>query len=205
MAGQPFTPTQILWINFLIDAPIGVALGFDKETPGLMLLTPRRRDASILTRGVLITAGLVGLFSAVSLLLLMSYGVNHYGSAAIASSMGIVAFGFFGIVGCFENRNQTASVITTSTFNSPQMNRIVLFEAILAVFVVETHLFNMFLGTASMSLTQWGLSLAPAGVLFVLWELGKLIARRVEGGGASEAAGSAAPVTPPPVAGDVAA
>ena len=34
-AGQPFTPAQILWINFLVNAPFGVALGFDKETPGL--------------------------------------------------------------------------------------------------------------------------------------------------------------------------
>ena len=32
-AGQPFTPVQILWINFLVNAPFGVALGFDKRHP----------------------------------------------------------------------------------------------------------------------------------------------------------------------------
>ena len=32
-AGQPFTPPQVLWIHFLINAPFGVALGFDQETP----------------------------------------------------------------------------------------------------------------------------------------------------------------------------
>ena len=42
-AGQPFTPAQILWINFLVNAPFGVALGFDKETPGLMRRRPRPR------------------------------------------------------------------------------------------------------------------------------------------------------------------
>jgi P-type Ca2+ transporter type 2C len=35
-AGQPFTPVQILWINFAVNAPFGVALGFDQQTPGLM-------------------------------------------------------------------------------------------------------------------------------------------------------------------------
>ena len=35
-AGQPFSPSQILYINFLVNAPLGVALGMDKETPGLM-------------------------------------------------------------------------------------------------------------------------------------------------------------------------
>ena len=32
--GQPFSAVQILWINFLITAPVGIALGLDKETPG---------------------------------------------------------------------------------------------------------------------------------------------------------------------------
>ena len=41
-AGQPFTPAQILWINFLVNAPFGVALGFDKQTPGLMNRRPAR-------------------------------------------------------------------------------------------------------------------------------------------------------------------
>ena len=33
-AGQPFSPSQILYINFLVNAPLGIALGMDKETPG---------------------------------------------------------------------------------------------------------------------------------------------------------------------------
>ena len=64
MAGEPFTATQILWINFLVDAPLGVALGFDKETPGLMQRRPRPRNASILTRQMLTTVGLTGFFMA---------------------------------------------------------------------------------------------------------------------------------------------
>ena len=180
MAGTPFTPTQILWINFVIDAPIGVALGFDKETPGLMRLTPRRRDATILTRAVLTTAGLVGVFQAAAMLVLMARGQDAYGSTAVAASMGMVAFTFFGIVGCFENRNMKESILTTSTFNSKQMNWIVLFEAILPLFMVYTHVFNVWLGTAPLTWQQWAWSLAPAGILFVLWEVGKAIARATE-------------------------
>ena len=64
-AGQPFSASQILYINFLVNAPLGIALGMDKETPGLMARSPRPRDATIMTRGLLTTAGLVGLFMAV--------------------------------------------------------------------------------------------------------------------------------------------
>ena len=60
--GQPFSAVQILWINFLITAPVGIALGLDKETPGLMKRQPRPRAASIMTPAVIMTVGLVGLF-----------------------------------------------------------------------------------------------------------------------------------------------
>ena len=56
-AGEPFTPAQVLWIHFFVNAPFGFALGFDKETPGLMTLRPRRRGQSVLTTGMLVTVG----------------------------------------------------------------------------------------------------------------------------------------------------
>ena len=45
-AGQPFSPSQILYINFLVNAPLGVALGMDKEAPGPddRAATAARRD-----------------------------------------------------------------------------------------------------------------------------------------------------------------
>ena len=51
-AGEPFTPAQVLWIHFFVNAPFGFALGFDRETPGLMGLKPRPRGQSVLTRSV---------------------------------------------------------------------------------------------------------------------------------------------------------
>ena len=36
--GEPFTPPQVLWIHFVVNAAFGFALGFDRETPGLMSL-----------------------------------------------------------------------------------------------------------------------------------------------------------------------
>ena len=39
-AGEPFTPAQVLWIHFFVNAAFGLALGFDQETPGLMRTRP---------------------------------------------------------------------------------------------------------------------------------------------------------------------
>ncbi len=188
LAGEPFTATQILWINFLVDAPLGVALGFDLETPGLMRRLPRPRKASILTRELLTTVGLVGVFMAACLLALLQYGHVHYGSAAVASTLGLTAFAACRIVGCFESRNPTESIVTVASFNSRQLNWITLFEVVLLILVVTFGLLNGWLGTTSMTWTQWGLALAPAGALFVLWEAGKLIARRSRRGADAPAA-----------------
>ena len=189
-AGEPFTATQILWINFLVDAPLGVALGFDLETPGLMLRLPRPRNASILTRPMLTTTFGVGFFMCICLLWLLSYGEATY-SAAVGTTMAMTAFAAFRIVGAFESRSLTGSVLTTATFDSKQMNWIVLFEIGLMILVVGMNLLNDWLGTTAMTWTQWGLALAPAGVLFVLWELGKLAARASERHGGAAAAASA--------------
>ena len=59
---ERLTAVQILWINFLITGSIGIALGLDKATPGLMKRKPRPRSASIMSRAVLTTVGLAGVF-----------------------------------------------------------------------------------------------------------------------------------------------
>ena len=177
-AGQPFTPAQILWINFLVNAPFGVALGFDQETPGLMSRQPRPRGDSILTRGMLITCGLVGLFMAVANLALIATGKNHYGSIKTGQSMGLVAFCLMLVVAAFEARNETGTAFGTDTFNSSRMNLTALAEVAGAFLITQADFMRRLLGTAPLTARQWGLALLAAVVLLLGWEAGKWIARR---------------------------
>ena len=177
-AGQPFTPAQILWINFLVNAPFGVALGFDQETPGLMRRRPRPRGDSILTTGVMITCGLVGLFIAVANLALIALGKNHYGSIATGQSIGLVAFSLMLVVAAFEARSETESVFSVETFNSSRMNLIAAAEIAGAFLITQADFMQRLLGTTQLTSGQWGLGLLAAVVLLLVWELGKWIARR---------------------------
>src|SRR5205807_3321216 len=86
-AGEPFTPPQVLWIHFFVNAPFGFALGFDRETPGLMAREPQPRGQSVLTRSMVVTVGLVGLAMTVALLGLIELGSSRYGSTPVGSSM----------------------------------------------------------------------------------------------------------------------
>jgi P-type Ca2+ transporter type 2C len=179
-AGEPFTPAQVLWIHFIVNAPFGFALGFDRETPGLMTLHPRRRGQSVLTPRMVVTVALAGLVITIGLLTLIHLGTTHFHSAHIGNTIAFTAFALCLIVAAVECRSETGTALTTATFDSKQMNWAMLGEFVLAVFVSQMDVFHRLLGTTDINLRQFGWALIPALVLLVLWELGKLIARRVE-------------------------
>jgi P-type Ca2+ transporter type 2C len=176
--GEPFNPGQVLWIHFIVNAPFGFALGFDRETPGLMGRRPRPRGESVLTRPVIVTVGLVGLAITIGLLSLIQYGTSHFGSEHIGNSIAFTSFALCLIVAAVECRSQTESVLTVDTFDSKQMNWAMIGEFVLAVLVTQMDVFHRLLGTVDINLRQFGWALVPAVALLVLWELGKLIARR---------------------------
>ncbi len=196
--GQPFSATQILWINFLITAPIGIALGLDKETPGLMKRMPRPRAASIMTPDMLTTVGLVGLFMSVTINLLIVFGENEYDAVETGSSMGLVAFSLMLVVAAFESRDSKATALRTETFDNKTLNITALVEILLAVLITRGDALTDLLGTVALTDTQWLIGALPALVLFVGWEIGKLIARS-RGGAGAEAPDSVAPVAKVPV------
>ena len=177
-AGEPFTSSQVLWIHFVVNAPFGFALGFDKQSPGLMERLPRPRGESVLTGRLMVTVGLAGLAITVGLLWLIQFGTSHFGSARIGNSIAFTSFALCLIVAAAECRSEIATVLTTATFDSRQMNRAMIVEFVLAVLVTQMDVFRRLLGTTQINLREYAWALVPAIALLLLWELGKLIARR---------------------------
>lgn len=177
-AGEPFTPPQVLWIHFVVNASFGFALGFDRESAGLMRRRPRPRGESVLTRPVLVTVGLGGLAITVLLLALIKLGQNQWDSVETGQSIAFTAFALCLIVAAFECRSETESVLTASTFDSKQMNWVALAQFVLSVMVTQMDGFRRLLGTTDINARQFGWALLAAVVLLLVWELGKFVARR---------------------------
>ncbi len=180
-AGQPFSSPQVLWIHFLVSAPLGMALGLDKATPGLMKLRPRPSDESIVTRSLLATAGLVGLYMAIVLDALIYFGKSHYGSVAVGSSIGLTAFSLMIVIAAFESRSIWLSAVRSDTLDNRTLTFTALGQIVLAVLVTQMDAMQRLLGTRPLTAGQFGLALLAAVVLFGLWELGKRVARRPTG------------------------
>jgi P-type Ca2+ transporter type 2C len=178
-AGEPFTPAQVLWIHFFVNAPFGFALGFDLATPGLMGRSPRPRGQSVLTRPLVVTVVLVGLAMTIGLLGLIQLGQSYFGSVGVGRSIAFTSFALMLIVAAFECRSETASVLTVDTFSSRQMNLVALAELALALLTTQTDALRRLLGTTDLDFQQFRWAFIPAVALFVLWEIGKLLARRL--------------------------
>jgi Ca2+-transporting ATPase len=177
-AGEPFTPAQVLWIHFVVNAPFGFALGFDRETPGLMNRTPRPRGESVLTRPLMLTTGLVGLAMSIALLSLIQLGKSHFGNVHVGISIAFTSFALMMIVAAFQCRSETETVFTLATFESRHMNWTAIGEFVLAVLTTQMDALRHILGTTDLNMRQFRWALIPPIVLLGLWELGKLIARR---------------------------
>ncbi len=191
--GQPFTAVQILWINFAITAGVGITLGLDKETPGLMRRFPRPRESSIMTRALLVTILLTGGFIAIASDALIVFGHDQYGSDGIGTTMALVAFSLCLLVAAVESRDERASVLRMDTFDNRSLNIVLGVEVILAVLVGRPGFLGSFLGTTGLTVAQWLLAAAAAVVLFLLWELGKWFVRSREQAGQDKQPGPVEP------------
>ena len=163
--GQPFSAVQILWINFVITAPVGIALGLDKETPGLMKRKPRPRSASIMSGPVLLTVGLAGLFMSVAIDLLIVFGKHEYSSVAIGSTIGLLAFSLMLVVAALECRDQTSTILRDETLNNNTVNLTVLAEIALALLIARGGALTSLLGTQTLTGRQWLIGAVPAVAL----------------------------------------
>jgi magnesium-transporting ATPase (P-type) len=141
----------------------------------------------------MVTCGLVGLFMAVWNLALIEIGKHEYGSTAVGSSMGLVAFVLMLVASAYHSRSETEGVFTVSTFDSAKMNWIALAEILGAIGITQLDFLRRLLGTVQLNAPQWGFALLATFSLILTWELGKWIARRVIAGEAKAVPGAAAP------------
>ena len=70
LGGVPFSTLVVLWINFLVQIPIAMALGFDKPSPGLMERKPRPLSQPVLSRSQWVRLVFTGLLIAIGTLVI---------------------------------------------------------------------------------------------------------------------------------------
>ena len=167
VGGVPFSPAQILWINFLVDAPPGAMLGRDKATPGLMERKPRPARQPLITPFLAVWLGLGGLSMTVVTLGLMAIAEGQGASLAGVRTVGFVTFSLTHIYAAISYRYVDRSVFRRETFDNWALN-LVLLTSLLSVWLpTEFAALQRALNLVSLTFPQWLLCAGVASL--TLW------------------------------------
>jgi Ca2+-transporting ATPase len=176
LGGIPFAPLPILWINFAIQVPIAIALGFDKPASDLMERKPRPLSQPVLSRSQWVRIAFIGLLmAAFTLLLEARYEAQSF---ALAATMGFVAFSLFNVAVGLSSRSETASAFNRDILSD--RNQLFLFGlALLLIFLptVLGFMQNVF-NFQALTVNQWLICAGLALVLVLTDEVIKFFLRR---------------------------
>jgi P-type Ca2+ transporter type 2C len=167
VGGVPFSPGQILWINFLVDAPPGALLGQDKATPGLMERTPRPARQPIVTRSLAVWLGLGGLSMAVAALGLMALAESRGASLEAVRTVGFITFSLTHLYAALSYRNPDRSVFHRETFDNRNLNLALLFSFLAIYLPTEIGFLSRAMGLVGLSFEEWLVCAAVASL--TLW------------------------------------
>ena len=176
LGGVPFAPLVVLYINFLVQVPIAIALGFDKPMPGLMDRKPRPLSQPVLSRSQWIRLAFTGFLIAVGTLVVEQRfeGVDM----ALAATMGFVVFSLFNIALGLSARSETGTVFVRETVSDRRQLQLYGLALLLTLLGTELGVLQRILGTVSLSLEQWLLCLGVAFALLLIDEVIKFFMRR---------------------------
>jgi Ca2+-transporting ATPase len=175
--GIPLNPLQILWINFVIDVPIAIALGFDEPTGGLMERSPRPVGAPVLSSADWVRLCVQGLVMTVGTLVAYRIGEANF-DPAVASTMLLTTLSLFHLAAGLLARDQVGTIFRRDFVPGATQLRRYGFALAAMILVTEIGFLQRIFSMVDLTLAQWGICLGIALSLVVVEELIKLFVRR---------------------------
>ncbi|MDW8212043.1 MAG: cation-transporting P-type ATPase [Roseiflexaceae bacterium] len=177
----PVLPVQILWINMVTVAALGLVLAAEGKEPGIMKRPPRKPDAPILDVTLIWRTLAVGVLIMIGAFALFEWEVQSGAGLAEARTVAvnvIVMIEVFYLLNC---RSLTHSMFQIGVFSNRW-----LFVGLGIIILLQlgfTYLpwMNQILNSAPISLEAWGRILIVPIIGYILIELEKWLRRQYAG------------------------
>jgi Ca2+-transporting ATPase len=177
LGGTPFTPVVVLFLNFLITVPVAMALGLDKPASDLMAHKPRPLKQPILTTSQWVRIIFIGILAAIIVIYLEA--TYEAEGAAMAATMGFVAFALLSVAMGLSARSETATAFNRDIIHD--RHQVLLYGVALLVTILSTELgfLQRILGLTSIAGEyRWLICIAFAVALLLVDEVIKFFLRR---------------------------
>jgi Ca2+-transporting ATPase len=176
LGGTPFTPFVVLWINFLVQIPVALALGFDDPAPDLMEHKPRPLKQPILSRPQWVRIVFIGLLMSVVTVLLEAF---YQGTDELtARTMGFVFFSLAVVVLALSARSERASAFNRDILANRHQLMLYGISLLMIILAIKLDFLKSFLGLTEITGNQWLICIAFAFALLLVDEVIKFFMRR---------------------------
>jgi len=172
----PLLPVQIIWLNFVTDGFFTVALAMEPKEKGLLKQTfvkPKKYlvDASMGRRMVLMALPMM----IVTLILFQNY---LSGDIAKAWTMALTILAVFQWFNAWNCRSEKETVFQKDIYKNMYLVGATVLAAIVQLLAIYHPLFQKFLRTVPLSLSEWIVIITLSTSVIFVEEIRKLFARR---------------------------
>jgi P-type Ca2+ transporter type 2C len=185
--GIPLNPLQIIWLNFVIDVPIAIALGFDEPSSGLMARAPRPVGAPVLSAANWVRLCVQGSVMTVGTLIAYQIGEANF-DLAVASTMLLATLSLYHLAAGLLARDQVNTIFRRDFVPGATQLRRYGFALAAMILVTEIGFLQRIFSMVDLTLGQWGICLGIALTLVVVEEIIKVFVRRQRRGDAPSVA-----------------
>ena len=175
----PILPIQLLWINMVSAAVLGIALSLEPKEPGLMRLKPRDPKAPILNGvliwrivlvSIIILAGAFGLFE---------YALSRGASLSEARTVAVNVIIFVEIFYLFNARSLNRSPFQLGFFSNPWVVGGAILMVLIQLLYTYAPFMNTIFSSAPIPLVLWLEVLVVGLAAYILVEFEKWLRRKL--------------------------
>ncbi|MGN1201533.1 MAG: cation transporting ATPase C-terminal domain-containing protein, partial [Candidatus Caccovivens sp.] len=175
-----FSPALILYINFVSDTFVGLALGFEKAEPDVMKKKPIKHRGNLFKGDVGFNIFASGLFVSVNLIMLYCLTTFVWNlTSAETTTICFIYICFVELFHAYNLKSQTASLFSSNPFDNKVLNWSFLGSAFLTVLVVLLPIapLQTAMGIVNINWWQWLLAIGTAILVIPYFEIVKLLIR----------------------------
>ena len=177
-ATLPILPIQVLWINMVTAAFLGMALSLEPKESDLMSRKPRSPQSPILTSTLMWRIVLVSLIILAGAFGLFEYELGRGASLAEARTVAVNVVIFVEIFYLFNARSLTRSPIQLGFFSNPWAIGGAVLMVLIQLLYTYASLMNTLFNSAPISLALWLDVLAFGFAAYILVEVEKWLQQR---------------------------
>ena len=175
----PLTAVQILFINFIMDGLIAIALGVEPPEPGIMTRKPRNVKEGILNKDTIVLIGFIGILIAI-----VTTGVYVWaGSSGFtedqSKTMFFLTLIFARLFNGFNCRSLEQSIFSMKFWSNKVLLISSLVSLIMSILVVSIPFLQQAFTTTLPSLVEWLGMIVAAFFIIVVVETVKFLFRRM--------------------------